>query len=116
MKRARTGTPEPEPVPPAPAVTLTYAPLSHITGPAAVHMLFMRVALATTAREVLGMPDTDPTAVDVWRSFRSSWRVLYPNEVNVAWILEHELGEYAYEAEQRLMSALDEMLEAAGEM
>jgi hypothetical protein len=114
MKRARTGTPEPEPA--EPAVTLTYAPLSHITGAAAVHMLFMRVALATTAREVLGMPDTDPTAEDVWRSFGSSWSVLYPNEGNIAWILEHKLDDYAYEAEQRLMSALDAMLAAAGEM
>ncbi len=108
MKRARTGTPEPEP-----AEELT---LSHITGAAEVHVLFMRVALATTAREVLGMADTDPTAADVWRSFGSSWRVLYPNEANIAWILEHKLDEYAYEAEQRLMSALDAMLAAAGEM
>ena len=106
MKRARTGTPEPEP-----AEELT---LSHITGAAAVHMLFMRVALATTAREVLGMP---AASEDAWWHFATSWKVLYyANKVNIAWILEHKLDEYAYGVEQRLFWAKDAMIAAAEEM
>ena len=88
--------------------------LSHVTGAAAVHMLFMRVALATTAREVLGMP---AASEDAWWYFATSWTVLhYANEVNVAWVLKHKLDDYAYGAEQRLFWAKDAMIAAAEEM
>ena len=98
-KRARTGTPEP-----APAVELT---LSHITGAAAVHMLFIRVAQATDAAEVLGMVFL--TSEEVWFRFRTSYRALYFNGANIAWIVKHDLHALVYDANERLWWAKEAM-------
>jgi hypothetical protein len=100
-KKARLAAPAPAPTTPT---TLT-----HITGPAAVHMLFIRIAFATTAREVLGMPPSDFASFDssdVWDCFRASWRVVHhDNHANVNWIISNKLCDYAELAEDRLLWA-----------
>ena len=85
--------------------------LSHVTGPAAVHTFFVRVLLATSARDVLGMPDTGPTANDVWFFFTTSWMVIhnYAPKANLDWIFQHNLSGYARVAQERLFSAHDAM-------
>jgi len=111
-KKARLAAPAPAPTTPT---TLT-----HITGPAAVHMLFIRIAFATTAREVLGMPPGSCTPSDVWDFFKPSWRVMHhDNHANVNWIISNNLDDYAVLAEDRLQWAMHAMwaeLEAADEM
>ena len=97
-KKPRLGSSAPAP----PRITPTT--LNHITGPATVHALFIRVALATNPKETLGMPDTAFTADDVWWFFQASWWVVYyKNKVNIAWIEDHKLCEVMDKAEDRLM-------------
>jgi hypothetical protein len=103
MERVRTGTPSPEP-----AEELTYVPLSHITGAAAVYAVLLRVALATNAEEVLGMApcaDVAFTCDDVWWYFRTSWEVIHLDAGNRDWISGHGLDDHVWEAEERLYLA-----------
>ena len=105
-KKPRLGAPAPAPTPAAPVTALT-----HVTGPAAVHTFLVRVLLATSARDVLGMPDTGPTTKDVvWFFFTTSWMVIHKcPKVNMDWIFQHNLQGYARVAQERLFSALDAM-------
>jgi hypothetical protein len=94
----------------APATPVTA--LSHVTGPAAVHTFFVRVLFATSARDVLGMPDTGPTTKEVvWFFFTTSWMVIhnYAPKANLDWIFQHNLSGYARVAQERLFSAHDAM-------
>ena len=100
----------------APAPTPTT--LNHITGPAEVHTLLIRIALANNANEVMDMPDIAFTKDDVWELWCASWEVLYNgNHVNVAWVIHHELCEYVEGANNRLQWAKYTLFaEAAEEM
>ena len=107
-KKPRLGAPAPAPTP----VTA----LTHVTGPAAVHILFVRLAMATTARQALGMPAV-VTVDDVYPFFWASWRVM--NHDNMTWIISNELHAVASLAEHRLQWAIHALwaeLEAAEEM
>ena len=116
-KKPRLGAPAPAAVTALAHVT---GPASVHIGPAAVHTLFVRLALATNAKETLGMlPDTTFTDGDVWRFFRASWRVLAcDNEVNIDWICRNKLQAVADAAEDRLVWARqtlwDELVTAEG--
>ncbi len=81
--------------------------LSHITGAAAVHTLLLRVALATDAAEVLGMVFL--TSDEVWFRFRTSYRALYFNGDNIAWIVKHHLHAFVYDANEWLWWAKEAM-------
>ena len=81
--------------------------LTDLSGAAAVHMLFIRVAQATDAAEVLGMVFL--TSEEVWFRFRTSYRALYFNGANIAWIVKHDLFALVYDANERLWWAKEAM-------
>ena len=108
-KKPRLGSPAPAPTP---------TTLNHITGPAEVHTLLIRIAQAKNANQVMGMPDITFTKKDVWKLWVASWEVLHKfNHVNVAWVIQHDLDKYVEVAQNRLIWAKYTLYaEAAEEM